>query len=278
MSFVSKAVKKVFGVVKKAVKFVKRAWDSPWVRTAFMVAATVFTAGLASGGWAAFSQSAFSQGIGGFFSAVGNTMASGFSNIVAGFKGLGTSAQNLMTAGKATAQGTQLVNTGLNSQVLASVAQATGNAATLSSTAQTTGNILSRITGSIFSDSPSGDFLRKGIVGGIGMYMKQRALDDERERRDSATVFGGPAFGGSSELGFDLLRPTAKSADTAAGAIAQTQAGGLVAPPGEEAPQFAATDIQTAPQQEFNPLAPIQPTTQDSRVQSRQDLGLLGVA
>ena len=97
MSFIGKAVKKVFSISKKiwkgAAKIVKKAWDNKWVRAAVIVGLSVFTVGLAAGGFAAFSaaSAAAGGGIGGFFSAVGTTMATGFSTIGAAF-GVGAGA------------------------------------------------------------------------------------------------------------------------------------------------------------------------------------------
>jgi hypothetical protein len=75
MSFVVKAVKKVF---KKVTKFVKRVVKSDWFKVVAIVALSLFTAGVAAGGFAAFSGV---SGVGSFFGAVGQTMANGWTAI-----------------------------------------------------------------------------------------------------------------------------------------------------------------------------------------------------
>lgn len=75
MSFIVKAVKKVF---KKVTTFVKRVVRSKWFKIVAIAAVAVFTAGVAAGGFTAF------QGVstvGQFFGAVGQTMANGWTAI-----------------------------------------------------------------------------------------------------------------------------------------------------------------------------------------------------
>jgi hypothetical protein len=83
MSFVKKAVKKVFKAIKKVVKSDLFKWVA-------IAALTFFTAGVAAGGFAAFTGvSTLPQ----FFVAVGQTMATGAASITAslGFKGASAS-------------------------------------------------------------------------------------------------------------------------------------------------------------------------------------------
>lgn len=79
MSFVKKAVKKVF-------KFAKRLVKNKIFQVVAIIALSVFTAGVAAGGFAAFSGV---NSIGAFFTAVGQTMATGAASITGalGFKG-----------------------------------------------------------------------------------------------------------------------------------------------------------------------------------------------
>lgn len=74
MSFVKKAIKKVFNVVKKVVK-------SKVFMIIAIAALIFFTAGVAAGGFAAF---AGVNGIGSFFVAVGQTMATGAAAMASG--------------------------------------------------------------------------------------------------------------------------------------------------------------------------------------------------
>jgi hypothetical protein len=80
MSFVGKAIKKVFKVAKKIVK-------SKWFKIAAIVAACVFTAGISAGGFAVFSTAAEAAGggLGGFFAGVGATMSAGMASIAGAF-------------------------------------------------------------------------------------------------------------------------------------------------------------------------------------------------
>lgn len=209
MSFVKKAVKKVFRAVKKVGSFFKRALKNKWVQTALLVGASFFTAGLAAGGgWAAFSSSmsaataAGSSSIGAFFSTVGSTIATGFSSVMSSvgslFKAGGTSTIG-GTAGTgaaslipSTSQITAAINTTISAARLA-------NASTLTKVATGFGNLLT-------SNSVGGTALRGAIVGGIQMYSKNKELEMEEEYRRSRTVWGGPAFGGSSEPSPGLIR------------------------------------------------------------------------
>lgn len=81
MSFVKKAIKKVVKTVKKVVK-------SDIFKYVAIGAAIFFTAGVAAGGFAAFSGV---SSIGGFFTAVGQTIATGASAIAGGLGMSGTS-------------------------------------------------------------------------------------------------------------------------------------------------------------------------------------------
>lgn len=76
MSLVKKIVKGVKKVAKGAFKLVKKYW-----KPILMAAAIVFTAGIATVGFAGFSTAMGAGGVGGFFSAVGATMQAGVAAI-----------------------------------------------------------------------------------------------------------------------------------------------------------------------------------------------------
>ena len=80
MSFVKTAVKKVFSFVKKVVKSKVFKWVA-------IAALTFFTAGVAAGGFAAFTGV---TGVGTFFTAVGQTIATGAASMAStlGFQGV----------------------------------------------------------------------------------------------------------------------------------------------------------------------------------------------
>jgi hypothetical protein len=234
MSFVGKAVKKVFKtaakVRKKVGSIAKKAWGNKWIRLAIIVGASVFTAGLASGGFAAFSaaSTAAGGGIGGFFSAVGTTMATGYASITASVSSLfggaattvpggagvfsaasqagalaGTTGTTL--AGSAVAGGvTSGALTGGVGSVLGGTALAGGGAAAAAATAG--GGIASGIIGTLMSPTIGGTFARTALIGGISAYMQKKQYDDEREYKDQATVYGGPAFGGDDQLAEGFIR------------------------------------------------------------------------
>lgn len=248
MSFVAKAVKKVFKVVKKVVKkttsFIKRVVKSDWFKIAAVVALSVFTAGLASGGFAAFSgamasaQAAGASALGSFFSAVGTTMSTGWAAITSSVTNLfgagastgsiGAGTQPLMTAGlegtggllgtgaaAGTGAGSTAV-TGLAAEAasgfVAPLASNIGTALTgtgLSSagTAASKG-ILSKFGSLLMDKGVSGMMMRQGIMTGIQGYFQQKELERQEGYYKNRTVWGGPAFGGTTEP-MQFLRPSA---------------------------------------------------------------------
>ena len=200
MSFALAAVKKIFSVGKKIIGGVKKAFGNKWFRTAFITGLTLFTAGLGGGGFASFRAAMAGSGstttVGSFFSAVGSTIASGFSNIT-------TSVGSLLTPTTATG-GTGGIATPGTSGTISGGGPGIGPPAPAAGAAKP--GLLNRLFGSIFSSSPTGTFMRSAIVGGISFWAKQKEADKERKRRDQATVFGGPAFGGSATLPDNFIR------------------------------------------------------------------------
>lgn len=195
MSFVKKAFKAVFKVVKKVGKFVKRAWNNKWVRTALLVGATFFTAGVAAGGgWANFWSAATKGGVGNFFSTVGSTIAEGFSTITGSlFKGGG----EVVTKEVATNTATGFVE---GDAIARTAVEAVGETIVKKGAEEAVNKTLvERFWGSLMSDTPSGSMLRNFVVGGIINKSNQKRYDEELERRNNATIFGGPAFGGTTE-------------------------------------------------------------------------------
>lgn len=106
MSFVKKAIKKVFKVVKKVVKksisFVKRVVKSDWFKIAAIVALSFFTAGLATGGFAMGS----AGGLTGFFQGVGATISQGFTTITGALGKAGSALKGMFTGAGASSGGT----------------------------------------------------------------------------------------------------------------------------------------------------------------------------
>jgi hypothetical protein len=147
MSFVKKAVKKVFKVVKKIKKkawsFTKRVVKSDWFKIAAIIALSVFTAGIAAGGFAAFSGVST---VGGFFSAVGTTMSTGFTAITGAIAKAGSAMGSMFGGGSAAAGSTA----------------ATTAASTAAGTAATAGAAEAAVAGGLLADAGVG-------VAGIGV-------------------------------------------------------------------------------------------------------------
>lgn len=257
MSFVKKAVKKVFKTVKKIVKKVVK---SKWFKIAAIAALTFFTAGVATVGFGFFSGVST---IGGFFGAVGSTMASGFTAVVGGLKaglGLGqsTTAAGAGTAASGAAAGTAELGIGtagigvqggvaapLGGSVLSAASQAAavgapsaiGGTAGLAANTAITGlgnlastapvktaskSLLGRVFGSLTSQTVGGSMLRTGLMFGLQAYAQNEAIKDEKAYRDSRNVWGSPAFGGSGK-GWDLAAPVIGGGPNAS--VAQVTAG-----------------------------------------------------
>lgn len=207
MSFIGKAVKKVFSIGKKIVKGIGKAFENKWVRSAFLVALTVFTAGLGSVGFAGFSASMASAGggLGGFFSAVGSTMAAGYSTIATGVKSFFT--------GSAAPAAAPITSTGPLGTITAG--NLSKGLVTPMSNAPSSGggglfgsvkNIGGKILGSLFGTSPGSSILRGAVIGGFNYWGKKEEMRMQKHYRDNATVYGGPAFGGKAEVSPGLIR------------------------------------------------------------------------
>lgn len=266
MSFVVKAVKKVFKVakkiVKKTTKFLKRAWNNKWVRIAVIIAVSLFTAGvLGPMGFSAFTGV---NSVGGFFSAVGTTIGSGFSTIVGGLANMGSKVVGMFGGAGAGAGGSTAAATAMQSGVVAGNAALGGTGASLlaapttsagmgaaiagaegaglmtaasqsaflaaeasglslagaglsagtqlvlgAGTSQAAGTgILSKIGGLLLDKGIGGTLTRAGIYGGIMQYYKNRQAEKEEGYWRQRTVWGGPAFGGTTESEYGpLLKP-----------------------------------------------------------------------
>lgn len=264
MSFVKKAVKKVFKfhkrLFKKTKSFVKRAVKSKWFKIVAIIALSVFTAGLAAGGFAAFgaASAAAGGGIGGFFSAVGSTMATGWTAITSSVTGMfsggaaqtAAAGQPLMTAGlegtggllgSGAAAGANAAGTGVlaaeaastgalaassASGFVAPLASNVGTALTGGAATQAAGagfwgaskGVLSKFGSLLMDKGLAGTALRGGIVQGINMWSQNAQMEKQEEYFRNRTVWGGPAFGGTSEP-MSFLRP---AADQSAAQMAAT--------------------------------------------------------
>ncbi len=218
MSFVKKAVKKVFKVVKKVVKktisFTKRVIKSPWFKIAAVIALSLFTAGIAAGGFAAFgsSMAAAGGGVGGFFTAVGSTIAQGFTAITgmvakagAGIKGM-FGAANAGTAaggfGAGTMGGTSFA-AGATNVSLAGMLPAAAETAGLAASVTSGGGFLSTL-GSLGSKLVPETTLGKlmmfqGISSGIQGYYKQKELDKQEGYYRNRTIWGKAAYGDTDD-------------------------------------------------------------------------------
>lgn len=221
MSFVKKAVKKVFKFVKKVVK----SKIFKWVAIAAVV---FFTAGVAAGGFASF---AGVTGIPSFFVAVGQTIATGAASIASGlgFKGLSGSLASKGGAAAVKAGLTAVTTLGPPASVAAS-----GITKAITAASKAVG-------------SKSG--LWKGIAAAATALLS-------RQRPETTFVAGGLSRGGSAELGpqpFFVVGGSQGSAATQAG-DETAQLGGTTAaqppatPDDSSAPQ-ASPLFARAPQQ-----------------------------
>lgn len=198
MSFVKKAIKKVVKTVKKIVK-------SKIFKYVVIAAAIFFTAGVAAGGFAAFSGV---SSIGGFFTAVGQTIATGASAIAGGLGFQGASS-TLAGYGGAAAEAAGLT---ASSQILApvvvnamTVGTGAGQAATVAAAQTAAGQaagsgFLASVKGvlgkKVIGDATIGELASKGIMTAVTASLKSKG--DEKEYANSF-VAGGVARGGGSE-------------------------------------------------------------------------------
>lgn len=195
MSFVSKSIKKVFNFHKKIHSKVKRAWKKKWVRGVVIGALAVFAVGLGSGGfknWSTWTQE------GGFWNAVGKTFATGFGTIWNGMKSFftgkgsySTSPSGVDAAGQTTAGMTQ--------------AEATQQWAAKQAAGETIKQVATR-TGSRVGGLWGSTVAMNFISSGLSYWGEKQQYDEERKRADNATVYGGPAFGGSADLPEGYIR------------------------------------------------------------------------
>lgn len=240
MSFVAKGIKKIFKTVKtvvsKTMSFAKRLVKSDWFKVAVIVGLTLFTAGVAAGGFQAFNGV---NTLSGFFGAVGDTMAAGFTQITTGIAKAGRGFANFFSGGAqaaevATAPGAfvptgtiaggtvnmagelgamgvptaaQLANTGV--AAIPSMAQTlTGGAAgqVLQNTVAPTG-FFSKLGNLFMADTVGGSMLRTGVMLGIMNYSQAKQAEKEEGYWRNRTIWGGAAFGGTAE-GLNFGVPT----------------------------------------------------------------------
>ena len=141
-----------------------------FAKPALIIAGTLFTAGVAAGGFGAFSGA---QGIGGFMGAVGKTIASGASALTGG-----------MIGGGAQAAGTSsMVGLGpLSNEAYAAATATQGRKGFLGNVLGAIGNFASTDTGKMV--------IAQGIMSGIQSYAAARQADQERKRFNKESVFG----------------------------------------------------------------------------------------
>jgi len=223
MSFLKKAVKKVFGFVKKVVS--SKAFK--WVAIA---AAAFFTAGVAAGGFAAFT--GVSSDIGRFFTAVGQTIATGAASVASGLGFKGASASLASHGGAAAIQAGLTTTAKTAAGVAISAAPPIGGQAT-GAIAKTGGGLLSNSKGVVplsakavtrstvaASTDLAGSQLSKAMAGmtssgvaggsginpivwqGIGTAFNAMAASKARQNQRKITgVAGGVSHGGSTDPG-----------------------------------------------------------------------------
>jgi len=270
MSFVKKAAKKVF---KGAKKVVKKVW-----KPALIAGATLFTGGLAAGGFAAFSGATT---LGGFMGAVGQTMAVG-GQAMLGSLGLTSGVSGSLSAATGVAQGTTLFNGalaqglglsagvggsgaggligagGVGSTPIAGVGSSgfaggvtAGAGTTLGAAAGTGSNFIAGIgktLGGLASGGIGKMALFQGISGGIQSFMASREAAKERKINRRRNFAGGPMRGGSAEGGFEFPDFSQGQSQTAEA----TNQGSFTPPAQQQAQQDAFASAEFArPQQQL---------------------------
>lgn len=175
MSSIKKGIKKVFKSVKKVAK--------KFAKPALIIAGTLFTAGVVSGGFSAFQGLAgagtITDKISGFMGAVGKTIAQGANTLTGGMFGGGSGVDT-----------TQKQLAGLDFSDPNYAAQ---KAAILASAGPEKRGFLGNVLGAIgnFASTDTGKMvIAQGIMGGIQSYAAARQADQERRRFNKETVFG----------------------------------------------------------------------------------------
>lgn len=226
MSFVKKAAKKVFKAVKKVVK---KVWKPVLIGSAIL-----FTAGVATVGFGAFSAAG---GLSGFLGSVGTTMAAGGQALL-GTVGLGSGLSTGIAGATGAVPGTTLLNgalaqglglaaapanmglnaagvpnalaagSGVSTSSLAGLGGGAATGATTTALGTTAGTGFMAKAGSALSGMFSGPVgkmaLFNGISSGIQGYMASEAASKERKRDRRRNFFGGPMRGGGTDNGIDF--------------------------------------------------------------------------
>lgn len=174
MSSIKKAVKKVFRPVKKVLKKV--------AKPALIIGASLFTAGIISGGFAAFSSVSGATTLGGkinaFMGAVGETIGKGASALTGGLIGGPSSVSQLAE------------------QQVSTLPGAGGTV--------TQGGFLSGVTkalGSFVSTDVGKMIVAQGVMNGIQSYAAGREARRQERRYDESAVFGVRRRGSGGEGG-----------------------------------------------------------------------------
>ena len=198
MSFVSKAASKIFKGTKKVVKAIGHAFENKWVRYVGLAALAVFATGLGSTGFSGFS-TAMQQGGGGmqgFFSAVGSTMATGFSTIGSAFtQQTGTPMAEEFYEGGESFVGP--ASSLANNYVTNAAAQQGGT------------NLATRMFGGLFANTPGASMMRNAMLGGMAFIGQRNGGGyggGGGNLRARANIYGGRARKGTPELRDDFIR------------------------------------------------------------------------
>lgn len=225
MSFVGKAIKKVFKVakriVKKQLKFIKRVVKSDWFKVAVIIGITLFTAGVGSGiGFSAFQGA---QGLSGFFSAVGQTMSAGMTSITGMVAKAGSSIAGIFggTAAPAAAAATTTAFPvgAIGASATAASGAAFGSTAALAAGAEAVGLTAAATAGSgflgtigtlakaVMPKTTLGKVMAfSAIQGGMANYQKQKELDKQDGYYRNRMYWGNAAYGADPQP-LDMLQP-----------------------------------------------------------------------
>lgn len=237
---IKKAFKKVFKPIKKVMKKI--------AKPALMIGATLFTSGIVSGGFGAFSSvgAAGSLGskIGAFMGAVGKTIGQGATALTGGLFGGGAQSGGATISDLASQEGMGALQSSLNALPGAggTVTQGGGGGGFL-------GNVMGALKN--FGSTDTGKMIiAQGIMGGIQSYAEGRERRRQEKRYDKQAVFGVRRRGSKGENPYqapDLDLGTSQSGSVPSPNPYMPEVPNYNAPPATPAPTQNPSPAWTGP-------------------------------
>lgn len=195
MSSIKKAVKRVFRPIKKIAKKI--------AKPALIIGATLFTAGIVSGGFTAFSSVGAAGTLGGkinaFMGAVGETIGKGASALTGGLFGGGEAAAGATSAaGGVSKAGAAVGKAAFEESIYGTslkVAAETTSGGFLQGALKALGNFAKTDAGKLV--------IAQGIMSGINAVAAGREARRKERRYDTSAVMGVQRRGSGGESSFD---------------------------------------------------------------------------